>query len=137
MLQLHARNLLGEDEAQTELAVRVSCGMGGSFVVHLCQRGLYRMQPEGHVHGAVQRASGGQLRVGLFYPPYPPIQGAEAVVAVGLERAHTEFIGQGQGLPVVVALKDGSIMEREFRARLIERTNLSDTCSCPGAAYFA
>ncbi len=29
------------------------------------------------------------------------IQGAEAAVAVGLERAHAEFLGQGEGLAVV------------------------------------
>jgi hypothetical protein len=101
MLQPHAWNLLGEDEAQTELTIGVAFGMGGSFVVQLCQRGLCRMQPEGHAHGAVQLDSGGQFRVGLFYLPYPPIQGAEVVVAVGLERAHAQLIGQGQGLPVV------------------------------------
>ena len=32
------------------------------------------------------------------------IQGAEAEVAVGLERAHAEFLGQGEGL-VVVSLR--------------------------------
>ena len=29
------------------------------------------------------------------------IQRAEATVTVGLERAHAEFLGQGEGLPVV------------------------------------
>ena len=32
---------------------------------------------------------------------YLGIQGAQAEVAVGLERAHAEFVGQGQGLAVV------------------------------------
>jgi hypothetical protein len=29
------------------------------------------------------------------------VKGAEAEVAVGLQRAHTEFLGQGESLPVV------------------------------------
>jgi hypothetical protein len=37
----------------------------------------------------------------------------------------------------VVALKGGSIMERESRARFVEKTDLSEACCRPGAAYFA
>ena len=37
----------------------------------------------------------------MLLPAYPGIQRAQPVVAVGLERAHAEFLGQGQGLLVV------------------------------------
>jgi hypothetical protein len=32
---------------------------------------------------------------------YPGIQRAEVPVAVGLERAHAQLVGQSEGLPVV------------------------------------
>ena len=44
---------------------------------------------------------GGQLGAGLLPPSRLGIQGAETQVAVGLERAHAELLGQGEGLPVV------------------------------------
>jgi hypothetical protein len=37
----------------------------------------------------------------------------------------------------VVALKGGSLMEREVRARVVEKTDRSETGCHPGAAYFA
>jgi hypothetical protein len=39
--------------------------------------------------------------MGLLLLALLEIQGAEATVAVGLERAHAEFVGQGEGLLVV------------------------------------
>ena len=44
---------------------------------------------------------GGQLGAGLLPLADLGIQRAEAAVAVGLERAHAEFLGQGEGLAVV------------------------------------
>ena len=43
-----------------------------------------------------------QLSAGLLPLADLGIQRAEAEVAVGLERAHAEFLGQGEGLPVVM-----------------------------------
>ena len=65
------------------------------------QRRLRLGQPEGHVHGAIQVDGGGQLGAGLLPLACLGIQRAKAPVAVGLERAHAEFVSQGEGLPVV------------------------------------
>jgi hypothetical protein len=69
--------------------------------LHLGQHCLRLGQPEGHLHGAVERDGRGQGGAGLLPLTGLRIQRAETVVAVGLERAHAEFLGQGQGLPVV------------------------------------
>src|SRR5262249_9387131 len=45
----------------------------------------------------------GQLSAGLLPLTSRGVQGAEAPVAVGLERAHAEFGGQGEGLLVVIS----------------------------------
>ena len=71
------------------------------ITVYHCQRCLRLGQPEGHLHGAVQRNGGGQSGAGLLSPTYGGIQGAEAEMAVGLQWAHAEFLGQGEGFPVV------------------------------------
>src|SRR5215470_5872501 len=68
---------------------------------HLRQRRLRLGQPEGHVHGPIQRYGSGQLGAGLLWLAALGIQRAEAAVAVGLEWAHAEFLGQDQGLLVV------------------------------------
>ena len=65
------------------------------------QRGFGLGQPEGHVHGAVQLDGGGQGGASLLLLTDRGIQWAEAPVAVGLERAHAQLSGQGEGLPVV------------------------------------
>src|SRR3989442_8006330 len=65
-----------------------------SSSLHLRQRCLGLGQPEGHVHGVVQRDSGRQLGAGQLSLAGRGIQRAQAEVAVGLERAHTEFVGQ-------------------------------------------
>src|SRR4029453_915700 len=62
---------------------------------HLGQRCLCLGQPEGHLHGAVQRDGGGQFAARLFPSSYLAIEHAEAEVAVCHERAHAEFVGQG------------------------------------------
>ena len=58
-------------------------------------------EPERHVHGTIHRDSHSQRRAGLFPLAYRGIQRTQAVVAVGLERAHAEFAGQGEGLVVM------------------------------------
>ena len=71
------------------------------LALHLRQRCLRLGQPEGHVHGAVERDSSGQLSARLLLLAGLEIQGAEAAVAVGQKRTHAEFFGQGEGLTVV------------------------------------
>src|SRR5215510_1389657 len=69
--------------------------------LHLRQRRLRLRQPEGHLHGVVQRDSSRKLGAGLLWPAAPCIQRTEATVAVGLQRAHAKLRGQGEGLVVV------------------------------------
>jgi hypothetical protein len=59
-------------------------------------------QPERHLHGAVQLDSRGEFGPRLLAPSHLTIQRAEVAVTVGLEWAHAQFIGQGEGLPVLV-----------------------------------
>src|SRR5262249_37026523 len=68
--------------------------------LHLRQHCLRLRQPEGHVHSTIHLDSGRERGARL-----PPLAGhsiprAEALVAVGLERAHTACLGQGEGLLV-------------------------------------
>ena len=42
-----------------------------------------------------------QFGASLLHPARSAIQTAEAMMTVGLERAHAEFVGQGEGLAVV------------------------------------
>ena len=65
------------------------------------QRRLRLGQPEGHSHGAVKGNGRRQRSAGLLPPTGLCIQGAKAPVAVGLERAHAQFVGQGESLLVV------------------------------------
>jgi hypothetical protein len=58
-------------------------------------------QPEGHVHAAVQVDGSGQCDPSLHRSPSLAVEFTKAVVAVGLEGAHAEFLGQGEGLAVV------------------------------------
>jgi hypothetical protein len=67
---------------------------------YLCQRRFRLGQPEGHVHGAVKVDSRGHFGTGLLGPVGLGIEAAEAAVAVGLQRAHAEFLGQGEALAV-------------------------------------
>ena len=49
----------------------------------------------------VQRDGRGQCGAGLLWPSGLGIQCAEAAVAVRLERAHAQLVGQGEGVPVM------------------------------------
>src|SRR5688500_15358421 len=66
------------------------------------RHGGFRLgKPEGHPHGAVEGNGGGQLGTGLLPLGGFDVEGAEAGMAVGSERAHAEFVGEGEG-PLVV-----------------------------------
>jgi hypothetical protein len=69
--------------------------------LHLCLCRLRLGQPERHLHGTVEEASSGQRGTGLLPLAGLGIQRAEAAVAVGLEWAHAQLIGEGQRLLVV------------------------------------
>ena len=62
---------------------------------HLRQRRFGLGQPEGHVHGAIQRDSGRQGGAGRRTTAGLAVQSAQPAVAVGYEWAHAEFLGQG------------------------------------------
>ena len=68
---------------------------------HLRQHRLGLGQPEGHVHDTIHLDSRGQRRAGLGSLAHRGIQCAQAKVAVGLEWAHAELFGQGEGLVVM------------------------------------
>jgi hypothetical protein len=70
----------------------------GVSSVDLRQCGLRLGEPEGHVHGAVEGKSGGELGAGLLRPTSLGIQAAETAMTVGYEGAHAELLGQGEGL---------------------------------------
>src|SRR5256885_8529622 len=65
------------------------------------QRCLCLWKPERQVHGTGQHNSRGQLGASLLLLADRGTQCAEAPVAVGLEQAHAEFLGEGEGLAVV------------------------------------
>src|SRR5262245_41728945 len=69
--------------------------------LHLRQRRLRLRQPEGHLHGVVQRDSSRKLGAGLLWPAAPCIQRTEATVAVSLQWAHAKLLGQGEGMAIV------------------------------------
>src|SRR5712691_7031267 len=87
----HAENERGKNQHP----LLTGTALGTSY--HLRQCGFRLGQPEGHVHGPVQRDGGGQGGTGQ--PPLAGrgIQCAEAPVAMGLERTHPQFLGQGEG----------------------------------------
>jgi hypothetical protein len=66
---------------------------------HLCQYCLYLGPPEAHVHSVVQVDGSGERSTSLLRPSYRATQGAEAAVAVGLEQAHAQLLGQGEARP--------------------------------------
>jgi hypothetical protein len=66
--------------------------------LHQC--GRCSSQPERHLHGAVQVSSGGQFGTGLLRPADLGLEGAEAMVAMGQERAHAQRLGQREGFAV-------------------------------------
>src|SRR5262245_62125707 len=69
--------------------------------VHLSQCGLCLREPEGHPHSAVHVDSRGQRHARLIQPLYLAVQRTKTAVAVGLERAHTQLLGECKGLPVI------------------------------------
>jgi hypothetical protein len=71
-------------------------------LLHLRQGGFRRREPERHLHGAIQLDGSGQFHARLVVPSGLPIELSEAQMTVSLERAHAEFLGQGEGLAVVV-----------------------------------
>jgi hypothetical protein len=68
---------------------------------HLRQRLPRLRQPESHLHGAVQRDGSRQRGADLLPLARRGLQHAEAAVAVGLEWAQAEILGEGKGLTVV------------------------------------
>src|SRR5262244_1246102 len=72
-----------------------------SSSLYMCQRRLHLGQPEGHGHGARQCYGRSECRTGLLPLAELRIQSAQAPVAVGLERTHTECLGQGESLLIV------------------------------------
>ena len=85
----------------------------------LRQRRLCPGQPERHIHGTVQLNGGGQFNTGLLWPSQLEVQGTEAQVAVRLERAHAQLLGQGEGLAVVAGggLALGGLLARRALAQ--------------------
>ena len=71
------------------------------ITLYLRQRRLGLWEPEGHLHGPVHLHGRGQRGARLLLLARRSIQRAEAPVAVGLERAHAECVGQDEGLVVV------------------------------------
>src|SRR4029450_12260813 len=69
--------------------------------VHLSQCGLCLREPEGHPHSAVHVDSRGQRHARLIQPLYLAVQRTKTAVAVGLERAHTQLLGECKGLLVI------------------------------------
>ena len=55
---------------------------------------IERLQPEPHVHLAVQRGRGGEVLAGLLARAGAPAELAEAEVAAGDEWAHAELGGE-------------------------------------------
>ena len=72
-------------------------GMSLSLLAPLHQCHLSALQPERHLHGAIQLDSSGKLGACLLWTAYPIIQDTEAEVAVGQERTHAQFVSQGEG----------------------------------------
>jgi hypothetical protein len=97
---------------------------------HLRQHGFGLGQPEGHVHGAVERDGSRQLGTGLLPTARLAIQLAQPVVTVGHERAHAQLLGQGQGLLVVGFGRRGigGIGVGLDSAKLVQRERLVPAC---------
>ena len=84
---------------------------------------------EGHVHGAVQVDGGRQGSAGRFTTTGLAVQLAHPVVAVGHERAHAEFVGEGEGLLVVgFGLCDIGGIGGMDGTKLVQRTRLIPAC---------
>src|SRR5262245_36127594 len=77
------------------------CRAPTAISLHLRQRLLCLREPEGHLHVAIQVDGGGQSGTCLLLLTLSGVQHAEAAVAMRLERAHAQLLGQGEGLAVV------------------------------------
>ena len=73
----------------------------GSLPFYLRQRCLCLGEPEGHLHTSIHLDRCRQLRTSLLPQARRGIQPTEAPVAMGLERAHPQRLGEGEGLAVV------------------------------------
>ena len=69
--------------------------------VQLGQRRRGVGEPKGHRHRPILLDGGGQVGASLGAASDHGIKPAEAKVAMGLERAHAQFLGQGEGLTEV------------------------------------
>ena len=72
-----------------------------SLLCGLSHLRLRLLQPEAHVHPAIQGRCDGEVLLSLLVLAGAPIEPAKAEVAVGDERAHAQFVGQGQGRAIV------------------------------------
>ena len=82
--------------------------------LHLGERHLGPGQTERHRQRTEQRAVSGQCSAGQLPLAFLGIEGAEAEVAVRLERAYPSLLGQGEG-PTIGGC--GSLALREIRPR--------------------
>src|SRR5882724_6470316 len=73
-----------------------------SLFLYLCQRHLRLGEPERHLHRLVHLDGCRELSAGRLPLAGRAIQRAQTEMAVGHEWAHAEFLGQGEGLPVVI-----------------------------------
>jgi hypothetical protein len=112
LLQLRCDRMIA-CEAEPELS-DAGCSPRPGVLSHLRQRRFRLGQPERHFPRPVQLDGGGQLGVGLSAASDLSIERPEAEVAVGLERAHAQLLGQGEGLAEVIA---GLIALRRFAPR--------------------
>src|SRR5713101_630686 len=70
--------------------------------LHLRQHRCCLREPESHLHSTVERDGRRQCSTRLLLLTGRGIQCPNAAVAVRPQRAHAEFVSQGQGLTVVV-----------------------------------
>src|SRR5262249_19067712 len=95
--------------------------------LHPRQHCLGLGQPERHLHGLIEVDRRRQRGTGLLPMAGHGGQHAEALVAVGLERAHAQLLGQGEGLAVMgsgpLALRGiamrGNVAEETHGVRLV------------------
>src|SRR5215468_5415211 len=82
-------------------AIFMILGMSFSPLAPWHQCSLSALQPECHIHSAIQLDSSGKLDTCLLWTAYPIIQDTEAVVAMGQKWTHPQFVSQGEGLTVM------------------------------------
>src|SRR4029450_1224528 len=117
-----------------------SCSPPSSLCFYLCQRRLGLGQPGGHLHGTVEIDRAGQRSTRLLALAGPGVEGTQAEMAVGLERAHPQFLGQSEGL-AVMGCGLGDVRGRAMRGDVAEQAQglglvaafLVFTCKCQRA----